>query len=77
MGVSEIDPEGSGSMPETAKPTEGNKPDIEGSNPTLTQNELIILVLLQVLPTKYLYNDAKICFCLKGECFLHCRPSLF
>ncbi len=47
VGVGEIDPEGPGSLPETAKPVEGSEPDPEGSIPTPTQNELMILVLPQ------------------------------
>ncbi len=41
MGVGEIDLEGCGSLPDTSEP------DHEGSMPTPTQNELIILVLPQ------------------------------
>ncbi len=60
VGGGQIDPEGSGSLPNSHSKWVDNS----GSATT-------------VLPTKYLYNDAKhLFFVWKVSAFLNCRPSL-
>ncbi len=69
MAVSQIDPEGSGSLPETAA-VSGSEPDHKGSIPTPTQNKLIILVVPQQFYKQNTFTMMQnVCFCLKGECF--------
>ncbi len=69
MGVSEINPEASGSLPKVAKPSR-EMSQIRRDQSQLHKNEFIILVLPQQF---YQQNNfimmQNVCFCLKGQCF--------